>query len=236
MARTYYAIGDVHGEAERLAQLHAFILQDVIDSEIDDPEIVHLGDYVDRGPDSRGVIAQIMLLEGLAPCPVRALLGNHEEMMLHAYDQYHGGSESHWAQNGGAQTVASYADFKPDAEDWRDQIDPVHIAWLRTLPTLIRDEERKIAFVHAGIDPKAFPNCKDEIRVWTRSRKFFESERWPERPELDGWMVVHGHTPQIDGEPEVEARRINVDTGAVFGGPLTCVVLAPEAPPRFLRA
>ncbi len=72
--------------------------------------------------------------------------------------------------------------------------------------------------------------------MWTRSRKFFKSERWPERDKLKDLLVVHGHTPTDDFEPYVERRRINVDTGACFGGPLTCAVLAPNAAVRFLRA
>jgi serine/threonine protein phosphatase 1 len=101
---------------------------------------------------------------------------------------------------------------------------------------MLRDEQRKLVFVHGGIDPKMFPNCSDEIRMWTRSEKFFRSARWPDRHELKNILVVHGHTPTDDFEPDLQPRRINIDTGACFGGPLTSVVLAPGEPPRFLRA
>jgi len=157
--------------------------------------------------------------------------------MLRAYDRYEDDSDQHWVMNGGAHAIASYCRTDGDIEVWRDVIDKEHIAWLRTLPTMHRDDERKIAFVHGGIDPKTFPHCDDQIRIWTRSEKFFDPGRWPARSELDGWLVVHGHTPTKDFEPQVvSTRRINIDTGAVFGGPLTCVVLAPDAGPRFLRA
>jgi serine/threonine protein phosphatase 1 len=107
---------------------------------------------------------------------------------------------------------------------------------MRNLPTIFRDETRGLVFVHGGIDPKVFPQCSDEIRLWTRSQKFFDPGRWPDRPELEGVVVVHGHTPTRDFAPHMNARRINVDTGACFGGPLTSVVLAPGLAPRFLRA
>lgn len=121
-------------------------------------------------------------------------------------------------------------------DDLRDAIDKAHIDWLRTLPVMVRDEPRGIVFVHGGIDPSVFPACGDELRMRTRSPKFFNTTRWPARPELEGVLVVHGHTPTDDFEPECVPSRINVDTGACFGGPLTCVVLGPGEAPRFLRA
>ncbi|WP_395646902.1 metallophosphoesterase family protein [Terricaulis sp.] len=232
---TYYAIGDVHGECARLEELHAFIRADIADNG-HDYKIVHVGDLVDRGPDSRGVIQRIMALherEGERAITIR---GNHEELMLHAYDNHESVGIYHWATNGGDETIFSYQMANGPHDDWRQSIDKSHIAWLRTLPTIWRDEERRLAFVHGGIDPKTFPDCTDEIRLWTRSQKFFDPNRWPERPELEGLLVVHGHTPTDDFRPHVNPRRINVDTGACFGGRLTCVVLAPGQAPRFLTA
>lgn len=240
MNGAYYAIGDVHGESERLVVLHDAILRDIA-ARGWDAEIIHLGDYVDRGPDSRGAIEAITALQARAAVPVRALKGNHEQMMLDAYDRTDGDADMQWMMNGGVLALMSYG-WDEQERDWRALVDKRHIAWLRALPTLHCDEARKIAFVHAGIDPKTFPACDEQIRIWTRSHKFFDPGRWPERPELDGWMIVHGHTPTNDFEPQVvgwsqnQIRRINIDTGAVFGGPLTCVVLAPNAPPRFLQA
>jgi serine/threonine protein phosphatase 1 len=101
---------------------------------------------------------------------------------------------------------------------------------------MIRDQARGLVFVHGGIDPNTFPECSDEVRMWTRSTKFFRSEHWPEREELHDLLVIHGHTPTDDFEPDVQRRRINVDTGACFGGALTAAVLAPGEAPRFLRA
>lgn len=231
----YYAIGDVHGEDDKLARLHASIREDAERRSVA-PFFVHLGDLIDRGPDSRNVVARVMRLHEHEGARAVTLKGNHEELLLHAYVKRESIGIYHWAENGGDETIASYKSANGDHDDWRDAIDRAHLDWLRTLPAIWRDEERRIAFVHGGIDPSAFPFCSDELRMWTRSEKFFDPRRWPDRPELEGLVVVHGHTPTHDFAPHVNTCRINVDTGACFGGPLTCAVLAPGETPRFLYA
>lgn len=231
----YYAIGDVHGENEKLAVLHDFIREDAERLGVA-PFFVHLGDLVDRGPDSRGVVVRVMALHDAAPGRAVTLKGNHEEMMISAYDSHSAMAESTWGGNGGQAAVAPYERVNGHHGDWRDAIDRDHASFLRALPTLWRDEARGLAFVHAGIDPPRFPECSEEHRLWTRSPKFFDPSRWPDRPELAGLVVVHGHTPTKDFAPHVNPRRINVDTGACFGGPLTAVVLSPDEAPRFLHA
>jgi len=230
---TYYAIGDVHGELGKLDELLHFIREDAMRRKAPH-RIVFLGDLVDRGPDSRGVVERVMRLT--AEGEALAIKGNHEELMLHAYDKRESVGIYWWAENGGDETIQSYMLANGARDDFRDAIDKAHIDWLRTLPVMIRDEPRGLVFVHGGIDPKTFPDCSDEVRMWTRSHKFFDPGRWPERPELEGIRVVHGHTPTADFKPHVNPRRINVDTGACFGGPLTAVVLAPAEAPRFLHA
>jgi serine/threonine protein phosphatase 1 len=238
---TYYAIGDVHGMARSLKTLYGLIKAD--HARVGGKAtVIHLGDYVDRGPDSRDVIAMAMALEAESDSrkdfAVFSLLGNHEQMMLDAYDAVHDTAEQHWLINGGAEAIKSYARVSglPKGEDWRRSIDVEHVEWLRTLPTMLVDETRKLVFVHAGIDPVTYPECKDEIRIWTRSPRFFNADRWPDRPELDGLRVVHGHTPTTDFAPYSDDRRVNVDCGAVYGGPLTCAVLEPKgAPVRYLQ-
>jgi len=230
---TYYAIGDVHGEIEKLDELLRLIRADAVRRKV--PHIiVFLGDLVDRGADSRTVVERAMRLslDGEAI----ALKGNHEELMLHACDNRESVGIYWWAENGGDETIQSYMLANGVCDDFRDAIDKTHLAWLRTLPVMHRDETRGLVFVHGGIDPKTFPNCSDEVRLWTRSPKFFDPGRWPARPELDGIVVVHGHTPTQNFAPHIDPRRINVDTGACFGGPLTAAVLGPGEPPRFLRA
>lgn len=230
---TYYAIGDVHGELAKLDELLRAIREDAVRRKVPH-KVVFLGDMMDRGPDSRGVIGRAKHL--CEAGEAIAIKGNHEVLMLNAYDNRESVGIYWWAENGGDETILSYCRANGFADDFRDAIDKDHIAWLRDLPVMVRDETRGIVFVHGGIDPKTFPNCSDEIRMWTRSAKFFRSELWPEREELADIIVVHGHTPTADFEPELERRRVNVDTGACFGGPLTCVVLGPGEAPRFLRA
>ncbi len=229
----YYAIGDVHGEADKLARLSDEIRSDAARVGAAH-KIIYLGDMIDRGPDSRAVVLRAMQETQAGEAIV--LKGNHEELMLHAYDRDETMGLYHWATNGGDDTIRWYQQVHGVKDHWRDVIDGDHIKWLRALPTIWRDETRGLVFVHAGIDPQRFPGCAEGIRMWTRSRKFLDSGRWPDRPELEGLMVVHGHTPTHDKAPHVHARRINVDTGACFGGPLTCVVLAPGEGPRFLHA
>ncbi len=236
-ARVYYAIGDVHGLAQRLRALHEAILLDWATlHDALDAVVVHLGDYIDRGPDSRGVIATIMALEaearGRSDLHVISLRGNHEQMMIDAVGRANAAARRLWTINGGDVAIASYRRARPQE---RTLVDPSHLRWVRRLPVMHQDPERGLVFVHAGIDPETFPGCEDAVRLWTRAGDFFNSGAWPDRPELRGVTVVHGHTPTADFAPDVQPQRINIDTGAVFGGPLTCVALAPDAPPRFLQ-
>jgi serine/threonine protein phosphatase 1 len=227
----YYAIGDVHGEIEKLETLLGFIRDDARASL---HKIVFLGDLIDRGPDSRAVVVRAKhLTESGEAITIK---GNHEELLLHAYANRESVGIYWWAENGGDETIASYMLANGACDDFRDAIDRDHIAWLGALPVMVRDEPRGLVFVHGGIDPKIFPACSDELRMWTRSHKFFNEKTWPDRSELKDLCVIHGHTPTHDFEPHLHPRRINVDTGACFGGPLTAVVLAPSERPRFLRA
>ena len=234
----YFAIGDVHGEAEKLRQLHGAIL-DRIAFEGRAAKIVHLGDYVDRGPDSRGVIDQVMALEARfesdPAVEVVSLMGNHEQMMLDAYDVSEATEAGMWWSQGGAETADSYADGSGNGQTWRETVPKEHISWMRRLPGMLHDKERRLVFVHAGIEPAQFPEEEQSTYLWTRSDRFFMQWQWPDRKELKGLMVVHGHTPK-SFDPEIYPHRINVDTGAVFGGPLTAVMLKDGARPEFLRA
>ena len=237
----YFAIGDIHGEADKLATLHHAI-RDRIAFENRAAVIVHLGDYVDRGPDSRRVIEQVMALEKRFDADpvvrVVSLMGNHELMMLDALDgegpdRAYGNA---WRASGGKATIASYAEKRDDTADWKAAVPPEHATWLRSRPAMLYDQARRLVFVHAGIEPAKFPDCSDEIRLWTRSDRFFIDANWPDREVLKGLTVVHGHTPTDDARPEVTFRRVNVDTGACFGGPLTAVMLKDDEAPSFLYA
>jgi len=224
------AIGDIHGEAKRLAALHAAIF-DFRKAWHPDAALtlIHLGDYVDRGPDSCGVIEQLMALDARADLTSICLKGNHEQMMLEGCGAGDGGM---WRRNGGEDTLESYH------RRGLDTVPRAHLSWLRTLPVHHVMEDRQLVFVHAGIAPSRWPDLDEQVGLWTRSPIFFDTSTW-DNPALDGWTVIHGHTPTDDHVEEMHGdppRRINIDTGAVFGGQLTAVVLAPEASPVFLHA
>lgn len=227
------AIGDVHGEAERLSFLHTLLLdrhrRDFPDHQL---LIVHLGDYVDRGPDSARVIEYC---QGMAVRPdieTVFLKGNHEDMMIQALADPGGRNEAAWLSNGGRETLESYR--REGLADIPDH----HLEWLKTRPILHIEPDARLIFVHAGIDPATFPNEVEQTYLWTRSPRFFEVETWKQE-SLAGWTVVHGHTPTSDFYPEmVEAssRRINLDTGATFGGRLTAAIFADGQPVDFCYA
>ena len=224
----YYAIGDVHGEVERLCEMHETILAHHKLNWSDAVQvIVHLGDYVDRGPDSCGAIEVILELEACANegLQVISLRGNHEQQMLDALDDPTGYPMETWTRDGwgGQKTLESYAQ-RTNGDDLLE----VHRAWIDQLPRIWCPEGTKLIFVHAGVDPEEYPNESEDVYIWTRSRKFFDPKNWTS-PALYGKRVIHGHTP-TKGEPETagDGQRINIDTGAVFGGPLTCAVVVPD--------
>lgn len=211
-----FAIGDIHGCDEALLAL----LQRCAARAAGAPHrLVFLGDYVDRGPDSRRVIQILRDLEARRPDDIVCLMGNHEELLL---DAAAGGDPMRWFMNGGRETVESYAAKKP-AELPADDV-----AWIRSLRLCFDDGKR--FFAHAGVDPDiALDQQTSEALLWIRGR-FHESRK------DHGRLIVHGHTPCRDGHPEVRPNRINIDTASVYGGALTAAVFTAEetAPVDFL--
>jgi serine/threonine protein phosphatase 1 len=212
-------IGDIHGCHRKLV--------DVLDRcrvfANDRPHrFVFIGDYIDRGPSSREVIELLLELERTCPVAPVFLLGNHEDMVVSAMND--AAAKPHWLANGGGATLKSYSDA-----GGLDLL-AAHLAWLETRPLSFDDGQR--FYVHAGIDP-ARPlgaQTRDDL-LWIRA-PFLTF-----RGDL-GRLVVHGHTPTMDGRPDVQPNRINIDTGAVFGGPLTAAVFSAEQrePIAFLQS
>jgi serine/threonine protein phosphatase 1 len=211
-----YAIGDVHGCLDRLAAVHEQIAEDLATRPIDASVLVHLGDYVDRGLDSAQVVDW---LSGGAPVPadrIVNLMGNHEDMMLQALPGTNKEANSTWLSNGGADSLLSWEISRkvPPAE-WAGLIPEEHQAFLRELEISFR--LGGYFFVHAGVRP-GVPLEKQEKQDLLWIREPFLS--WKLSHDA---VVVHGHTPRQ--EPVVRLNRIGIDTGAVMGGILTCVVL-----------
>ena len=224
-----YAVGDVHGCADRLSALHAVIARDLVQHPAAQPLLVHLGDYVDRGPDSAAVVRLLAAGPVLPGCPMVCLRGNHEQLMLDALtgDRVAVGN---WLANGADATLRSWgtrADRPPP--DWRAAM-AAELPFLTALP--LHHQLDGYVFVHAGLRPGITLAQQDSHdMLWIREPFL----RWtgPVVPEAPGTGVVHGHTPTR--HPEVSGMRIGIDTGAVAGGALTCAVLEGRTV-RFLYA
>ena len=215
--RRIYAIGDVHGRADLLERLQQRIAADVELNPIADPLLVCLGDYVDRGPDSAGVLD---LLLGETPAGMRrvALMGNHEELMLRFLVDDSAGAV--WLANGGDATLESYGvDPAESYERAHRQLAARLPARHRTLleSLALSHSEGDYFFAHAGIRPGvALDRQRREDLLWIRGEFL--------RSDIDhGKVVVHGHS--ITAEPDVRANRIGIDTGAYASDRLTCLVL-----------
>jgi serine/threonine protein phosphatase 1 len=211
-----YAVGDVHGCLERLEEMHALIAEDLAARPTDDAVLVHLGDYVDRGPDSAGVVARLADGGAIPAVPTVNLMGNHEEMMLAALAIGEAEATELWLSNGGADSLLSW-DVPRSAQpkEWASYLPKPHLLFLRDLA--VRHAVGGYLFVHAGIRP-GIPLERQSRHDLMWIREPFLSFKEPFGP-----VVVHGHTPRQ--EPVVRPNRIGIDTGAVMGGVLTCAVL-----------
>jgi serine/threonine protein phosphatase 1 len=211
-----YAVGDVHGCLDRLVALHEMIAEDMAARPAEHTTLVHLGDYVDRGADSAQVIDWLINRPPVPADEIVNLMGNHEHMMLSAVVGADKDAPSHWLMNGGADSLLSWGISRavPPVE-WASRIPRQHLMFLRDLE--ISRQIGPYLFVHAGVRPG--------VKLDQQSR---QDMLWIREPFLSsradhGAVVVHGHTPKR--EPTVLPNRIAIDTGAVLGGALTCVVL-----------
>lgn len=214
-----YAIGDIHGS---LSKLHALIARCRAHADRRPMMFVFVGDYIDRGPDSAGVVRSVMRLEAELAGHVVALKGNHEAFVL---DVIAGAIQPDvWLTQGGGETLRSYGVRRAS------ELPIDHVQWLRSL-RLSYDDGRRF-FVHAGVDPQKPLDAQSEHDlIWIRE-PFLSDMR------DHGRLIVHGHTPLAGDRPELRPNRLNLDTGAVYGGPLTAAVFVDEQtnPIAFLQA
>ena len=218
--RKLYAIGDIHGCSLALIRMMKLIEEDRAGSPA---KIVFLGDYIDRGPDSPGVVQHLIDLKNSTKTPEVEyvfLKGNHEDLLLGALDgkpQY----ESTFLYNGGSQTLNQYN------QEATMNLGQHRAHFFEDLELMHRDGD--FVFVHAGLDPHSpLANQDEEIMIWDRGFVKYTGVYH------ENVFVVHGHTPVEN--PTIFGNQMNIDTGCVFGkeysedyGKLTAVRLDDRA-------
>ena len=216
-----YAIGDVHGRLDLLAEMHARIAAEIMRLKPADWRIVHLGDYVDRGPDSRGVI-EFLVRRTAMDSRIVSLAGNHDIGFLDFLAEPQ--PDELFATNGGDETARSYgveldftgmAGFRRSAQALAAAVPQSHRDFLQALKFSVAFGD--FFFCHAGIRPGVALDKQDPFDL-TWIRNDFHLHR-----ELYRKVVVHGHTPVP--EAEVCANRVNLDTGAFASGRLTALAI-----------
>lgn len=199
MPRRIIAIGDIHGCAQAFQSLI-----DTIQPAADDL-LIPLGDYVDRGPDSRRVLE--LLIDLQSRCHLAPLLGNHEIMLLQALEDL--GSLRFWLECGGMATVDSY-------DGGVENIPQEHISFLKQCYRFL--EANRFLFVHANYDPllplEAQP---DQLLFWEHLVRTMPG------PHFSGKTAIVGHTPQLQGEILDVGYLLCIDTYCVGNGWLTAV-------------
>ena len=230
-----FAIGDIHGCLSQLTTLHKKILtHDKFDVKND--LLIYLGDYIDRGNNTKEVINQILKLKNNKIKTIN-LMGNHDEFMIDFLFNKKNDIKN-WLNFGVDQTFRSYDieivefikdGFEDDVIDklrneLLEKMNATHINFFKNLE--VTHSTEKYLFVHAGIDPqKKLSEQTKKDYLWSRSSDFFHKDFKAEK------KIIHGHTPEKDviNHP----YRINIDTGCYFSGKLTCVRLNDHNDDRF---
>ena len=212
-----WAIGDVHGKAAMLDALCAALPR------TGDDTTVFLGDYIDRGEDSAGVVRRVLAEHEAAPDRTVLLWGNHEDMAASHFSVYAPSEFTYdpydWFQNGGIAAMESWGFEKPQL--FVASCPPDLARLFPLLKTYWKAPEEQFPelthclWVHAGIRKGQMPeDANGEVLLWIR-------EEFLDALDLSGRLVIHGHTPmrRVAAQPD----KVGIDTGAVFGGPLTAL-------------
>ena len=216
----WYVIGDVHGRCDLLDTLVTAIDADDAQAVPAASTVVFLGDLVDRGPESAGVVAVTRAWQRRRP--VRCLAGNHEEMFLESFTDLE--MLRHFLRHGGRETILSYGLDRErynalTLEDLQEEMARLVPAEDRAFLASAEEwiEAGDYLFVHAGVDPaRPLEEQRRSDLLWIR-------ERFLRHTDPFSHVVVHGHT--IFDEVEDAGHRIGVDTGAYRSGRLTALVL-----------
>jgi serine/threonine protein phosphatase 1 len=211
MRELAYAVGDIHGCAHLLRELLTQV-EDHAQGRAHD--LIFLGDYIDKGPDTAATLALLMNLTN-ASGRVFFLKGNHEADLLAGRDNER--ALRRWLAMGGDRVLAEYGAASPD------RLPAEVLAWIEGLLMFHEDSLRH--YVHAGLDP-AFPRDRQPDAARLTMRGDFLA-----RDHDFGRHVMHGHTPQMSGAPDCRPFRTNIDTGAWVTGTLTAAILAADQSP-----
>jgi serine/threonine protein phosphatase 1 len=218
-----YAVGDIHGRLDLLRQLHQLIHEDAYRHQAPRNVVVYVGDYIDRGPDSAGVI-DFLLDEPLPAFESVHLKGNHEDTLLRFLEDT--GVGPSWFFYGGAETLLGYRVKPPNPASKKEELIRAQRELRTHLPERHRrflaqlkltHEEGDFLFTHAGVRPGVpLERQEEQDLLWIRDEFLMSDAEF-------GKIVVHGHT--ITSRPDVQRNRIGIDTGAFASGKLTCLVL-----------
>jgi len=231
----HFIVGDLHGMLDLLEHILEQIDHVIGSLDLPDPKLVFVGDYIDRGPSSAGVLKRLHELSREFPQNVTCILGNHEQMMLD-FIEAPSARHARWYRNGAAQTLASYGIQLPAEAEWaatanavamalRSQLGDTMEDWLRALPT--SQKSGNLTITHAGTDPgRDIGDQSPRVLLWGHPE-------FLTRVRTDGQWVAHGHTIM---ETAVCAEgRISIDTGAYATGCLTAAAVLPDGTVEFLQ-
>lgn len=223
-----FVVGDIHGHVDPLRRL----LGEIRPRARQGDSLVFIGDYIDRGPDSKGVIDLVIEQQsGAWDGPVVTLKGNHEAYMMDVCSTRPTYTVESWLKSmGGDETVMSYTQGELNIKKFMNVFPRSHLDWFVALKSWHEDENG--IYVHAGLRPGERPEEADEeTLLWIREEFLTSDYAWDK-------VVVFGHTPQYDQpvglvmdlerlpwRPLIRNEKIGVDTGIAYGGFLTAVIL-----------